>query len=68
MVICGGAGTMIGPFIGALLAIALPEWLRFTGGLYLLIFAACVLVLLVLCPGGILGLGERALNALRRRP
>ncbi|CEJ11855.1 leucine/isoleucine/valine transporter permease subunit [bacterium YEK0313] len=68
MVICGGAGTMIGPFIGALLAVALPEWLRFTGGLYLLIFAASVLVLLVLSPGGILGLAERALNVLRRRP
>lgn len=67
MVICGGAGFMIGPFIGALLAVALPEWLRFTGGLYLLIFAASVLVLLILCPGGILGLGERALRALRRR-
>ncbi len=67
MVICGGAGFMIGPFIGALLAVALPEWLRLTGGLYLLIFAASVLVLLILCPGGILGLGERALRAFRRR-
>jgi branched-chain amino acid transport system permease protein len=67
MVICGGAGFMIGPFVGALLAVALPEWLRFTGGLYLLIFAATVLVLLILCPGGILGLGEKAVAWVRRR-
>jgi branched-chain amino acid transport system permease protein len=67
MVICGGAGYMVGPFIGALLAVALPEWLRFTGGLYLLIFAATVLVLLIICPGGILGLADRLLSAWRRR-
>lgn len=66
MVICGGSGYMIGPFLGALLAVALPEWLRFTGSLYLMIFAATVLVLLVVCPSGLLGLGDRLLARLRR--
>jgi len=67
MVIAGGAGYMLGPFVGALLGIALPEWLRFTGGLYLIIFAGTVLLLLIACPTGILGLADRAIARVRRR-
>ncbi len=64
-VIVGGAGYFLGPFLGALVAIALPEWLRFTGDWYLLIFAAFVLVLLILCPQGLMGLFERSLKWVR---
>jgi branched-chain amino acid transport system permease protein len=39
MVVAGGAGYLLGPFIGALLGVVLPEWLRFAGSLYLIIFA-----------------------------
>jgi branched-chain amino acid transport system permease protein len=66
MVIVGGPGYVLGPFLGALLSVALPEWLRFTGSLYLLIFAATVMILLVICPQGLLGLLERSGRRLRR--
>ena len=35
MVIVGGSGYFFGPFVGALVAVLLPEWLRFTEGYYL---------------------------------
>ncbi|QEL26485.1 branched-chain amino acid ABC transporter permease [Bosea sp. F3-2] len=67
MVVAGGAGYLFGPFVGALLGVVLPEWLRFAGSLYLIIFAAIVLALLVVCPQGISGLVERGWAALRRK-
>ena len=30
MVIVGGSGFFLGPFLGAMIAVLLPEWLRFT--------------------------------------
>jgi branched-chain amino acid transport system permease protein len=68
MVVAGGSGYQLGPFIGALLGVVLPEWLRFTGGLYLILFAAIVVALLIACPQGIMGLLERGWMAIRRRP
>jgi branched-chain amino acid transport system permease protein len=68
MVVAGGSGYQLGPFVGALLGVVLPEWLRFTGGLYLILFAAIVVALLIACPQGMLGLSERFWNAIRRRP
>lgn len=67
MVVAGGAGYLFGPFVGALLGVVLPEWLRFAGSLYLIIFAAIVLALLVICPQGVNGLLERGWKALRRK-
>ena len=67
MVVAGGSGYQLGPFVGALLGVVLPEWLRFTGGLYLIIFAAIVVALLIACPQGILGLFERGWRALTRK-
>ncbi|PPD14216.1 MAG: branched-chain amino acid ABC transporter permease [Methylobacterium sp.] len=68
MVVAGGSGYQLGPFIGALLGVVLPEYLRVTGGLYLILFAAIVVALLIACPQGIMGLLERAWTAIRRRP
>ncbi|CAH1650555.1 Amino acid/amide ABC transporter membrane protein 2 (HAAT family) [Hyphomicrobiales bacterium] len=67
MVVAGGAGYLFGPFVGALLGVVLPEWLRFAGSLYLIIFATIVLALLVICPQGVSGLVERGWNAIRRK-
>jgi branched-chain amino acid transport system permease protein len=67
MVIVGGSGRFFGPFLGAAVAVLLPEWLRASGEYYLVIYAALVLVLMVFCPGGLLGLAER-LPALRAAP
>jgi branched-chain amino acid transport system permease protein len=55
MVIVGGSGFFFGPFLGALLAVLLPEWLRFAKGYYLILYAVFVMVLLVFSPKGILG-------------
>jgi branched-chain amino acid transport system permease protein len=66
MVVAGGSGYQLGPFVGALLGVVLPEWLRFTGGLYLIIFAAIVIALLIACPQGVLGLLERGYGKLKQ--
>jgi branched-chain amino acid transport system permease protein len=59
MVIVGGSGYFFGPFLGTAVSVLLPEWLRFTGGLYLILYAAFVMVLMAFCPSGLLGLAER---------
>jgi branched-chain amino acid transport system permease protein len=66
MVIVGGSGYFLGPFAGGLVAILAPEWLRFTEGYYLLIYALLVMVLMAICPTGLIGLAERAANVLSR--
>ena len=59
MVIVGGAGFFFGPFLGAMIAVLLPEWLRFTAGYYLMLYAVAVIVLLIYSPTGILGILDR---------
>jgi len=59
MVVVGGSSAFFGPYLGALVAVLLPEWLRFTGGLYLIVYSAVVVLLMVFCPTGLLGLAER---------
>jgi len=67
MVIVGGSGYFFGPFVGALIAVLLPEWLRVTQGYYLIAYAAAVMIMMALCPSGLLGLAERAAKAVLRR-
>ena len=43
MVIVGGSGFFFGPFLGAMIAVLLPEWLRFTQGYYLMLYAVAVM-------------------------
>ena len=59
MVILGGSGYFAGPFLGALVTVLLPEWLRFTEGLYLILYAVLVMLLMIVCPTGLLGLIDR---------
>ena len=59
MVVVGGAGYFYGPLLGAAIVILLPEFLRFTEGYYLMLYAASVIVLMVFSPRGLMGLGER---------
>jgi branched-chain amino acid transport system permease protein len=66
MVIVGGSGYFFGPFIGALVAVLLPEWTRFTAGSYLPLYAALVMALMAFCPSGLLGLIERVSKAMTR--
>jgi branched-chain amino acid transport system permease protein len=61
MVIVGGSGFFFGPFLGAMIAVLLPEWLRFTEGYYLMVYAVAVILLLIWSPTGILGILDRVL-------
>jgi branched-chain amino acid transport system permease protein len=67
MVIVGGGGYFFGPFVGALVAVLLPEWMRITQGYYLIVYAALVMAMMAFCPSGILGLIDRTLKAASRR-
>ncbi len=57
MVMVGGRGTLVGPFIGAFVSEVLPEALRFSDEYYLILFAIFVMVLIVFFPKGIAGFG-----------
>jgi branched-chain amino acid transport system permease protein len=67
MVVVGGSGYFLGPFLGAAVAVLLPEWLRFAQGYYLIGYALVVMVLMAFCPTGLIGLGERLLR-MRAKP
>ncbi len=59
MVVVGGAGYFFGPVLGSAIVILLPEALRFTQGYYLMIYAVTVVVLMVFCPSGLIGIWGR---------
>jgi branched-chain amino acid transport system permease protein len=59
MVVVGGSGYFLGPLVGAGLVIMMPEFLRFAEGYYLIIYAVLVMVLMVFCPTGLMGLAGR---------
>ena len=59
MVVLGGSGYFFGPFLGAIVAVLLPEWLRFAQGYYLMGYAMLVMVMMAFWPSGLLGLLDR---------
>ena len=67
MVVLGGSGYFFGPFLGAIVAVLLPEWLRFTEGFYLMGYALLVMILMAFCPSGLLGLADRLFRPSPRR-
>jgi branched-chain amino acid transport system permease protein len=62
MVVLGGSGYFFGPFVGAIVAVLLPEWLRFAQGYYLMGYAVLVMVMMAFWPSGLLGLTDRLLK------
>ena len=54
--VIGGIGTVLGPIIGAVFVILLPEVLRMTGNYYYLIFGVMIIVVTLFAPSGIMGL------------
>ena len=58
-VIAGGAGRFLGPVVGTVIIVLLPEWLRFMQDWYLATFGIAVIALMVWLPGGLLSLPER---------
>jgi branched-chain amino acid transport system permease protein len=60
MVVMGGLGRFEGPFIGAAVVTILPEVLRASEGLYLIIFALAVILMMLFMPKGLVGLWDLA--------
>jgi branched-chain amino acid transport system permease protein len=50
-----------------MIAVLLPEWLRFTEGYYLMLYAIAVILLLIYSPTGILGILDRSLAERRTK-
>jgi branched-chain amino acid transport system permease protein len=63
IVILGGAGYLLGPLIGAVLFIAIPEVLRVANELRLVIFGVVLVLFALYAPRGVCGL----IVSLRRR-
>ena len=53
MVVIGGLGRFEGPFIGAAVVTILPEVLRASEGLYLVIYSAAVVIMMLFMPKGL---------------
>jgi branched-chain amino acid transport system permease protein len=67
MIIVGGLGSSLGAVVGAILYIFVPELLRFLQEAYFAIFGLAVIVIVVLSPDGLVGLGRRLWHRLTRR-
>ncbi len=61
VVMIGGTGTVLGPLIGALVIVLLPEFLSFLAEYRLLFVGALLLVVLRLAPEGVVGTVQRLL-------
>lgn len=66
MVALGGAGTLIGPVIGAAAITLIPEVLRMANELRLVIYGITLIVVVMTMPGGIMGTINRRLHTRRR--
>lgn len=62
IVIIGGAGRLSGPLLGALLFVALPEYLRIAAEWRLVIFGLVLVLLMRTAPEGLAGLLARAVR------
>jgi branched-chain amino acid transport system permease protein len=66
MVVIGGAGSTIGVVCAAILLTLLPEMFRFINDYRLLIFGGLLVVMMRFAPGGLAGIGQAALERMRR--
>lgn len=67
ILIVGGRYSIVGPLLGALVMIPLPEILRSTGELQQIIYGACLIIILRFMPGGIADLSGRLFSLAFRR-
>ncbi len=58
IVVIGGLGRFEGPIIGSIVVVVLPEILRASQGLYLIIFALCIMLMMLFMPKGLIGLWD----------
>jgi branched-chain amino acid transport system permease protein len=67
IVIIGGAGSLAGPALGALLFVALPEYLRAAAEWRLVVFGTLLVLITLFAPRGLAGLIEDGWRRLRER-
>lgn len=72
MAVIGGAGTVLGPTVGALLFVPLGEYTRAllggrVQGLHLMIYGAALMIVVTIAPEGVVGLLSRAKSDYRTR-
>jgi branched-chain amino acid transport system permease protein len=60
IVVIGGLGRFEGPIIGAIVVVVLPELLRGSQSLYLIIFSICIMLMMLFWPKGLIGLWDLA--------
>jgi branched-chain amino acid transport system permease protein len=66
IVLLGGAGTLLGPVAGGVIYGLSKYYLSiFLPGIQLLIFAPTILVIIVLCPEGVVGMVKKRLRTSR---
>jgi len=58
IVVIGGLGRFEGPIIGSIVVVVLPELLRASQGLYLIIFSISVMLMMLFMPKGLIGLWD----------
>lgn len=66
MMVVGGMGSFLGPFIGSAISVLLPEWLRAYESYAIMIYAVIVMVMIRFCPDGLVGLFNRLVTPKRR--
>ncbi len=59
MLLIGGAGTAVGPVLGALLLTYLPEFLRVLEAWYMAVYGLSIVLMLIFAPRGLVGVIER---------
>jgi branched-chain amino acid transport system permease protein len=67
MLIVGGSGRFEGAFVGAIVVMLLPQFLRGTQQLYFVIFSAITLLLLIFWPTGLIGLSDTFFRRVLKR-
>lgn len=67
MNVIGGMYTLIGPLIGTVFLTVLPEMLRGYVELQRVIFGVIIIIVMAFFPGGIVEIGTRFINRMRKR-
>jgi branched-chain amino acid transport system permease protein len=62
IVVLGGAGSLAGPALGAIVFVALPEYLRLASEWRLVIFGTLLVLITLFAPNGLAGLLHRAVR------
>jgi branched-chain amino acid transport system permease protein len=67
MVVVGGMGTIIGPIIGSIFLVILPEFLRGLAKYQMLIYGLMLMLCMSFIPYGLMSFFEKGLSKLQRR-